>query len=305
MKKTLPFILITCLISWLAAGIFYFAVENPTTGTSTYNLFAMLYMLFPAIVAILLQKLLNKEAIVKPFMISFRINRWFLVALVTPLLIIFVSIGVNLLFPNVQFTTTGEGMIERYSSTMPAETLDAMRTQMENINIKLMILITVVQGFLAACTINGLFALGEELGWRGYMLHHMRNYSFIKVSLLTGAIWGIWHFPLILMGHNYPNHPVIGVLFMVIFCTLLSPMMTYIVIKSKSVITAAVFHGSMNAFAGLPLIFLVGGNDLTNGFQGLAGFITTLIFTFGFFIFDKYITKEGIFSKTVLESLAD
>jgi len=58
---------------------------------------------------------------------------------------------------------------------------------------------------------------------------------------------------------------VAGVGMMIVFCILLSPVMTYIVIKSKSVVPAAVFHGTMNAAAGIGILYLAGGNDLTIG----------------------------------------
>ncbi len=90
---------------------------------------------------------------------------------------------------------------------------------------------------------------------------------------------------------------------MIIFCILLSPLLTYIVIKSKSVISAAIFHGTMNAFAGFPLLYLVGGSDLTNGLAGFAGFIAIIIITAGFYIFDKFIAKENIFSRPVEKSV--
>jgi membrane protease YdiL (CAAX protease family) len=115
-------------------------------------------------------------------------------------------------------------------------------------------------------------------------------------------VWGLWHFPLILIGHNYPQHPVIGAGMMVIFCVLLTPMMIYIVIKSKSVITAAIFHGCLNAIAGLHILFLSGGNDLTNGITGISGFIALLFMNLAFYVYDKYITKENLFTNKIGEA---
>ncbi|NDV46815.1 CPBP family intramembrane metalloprotease [Paludibacter sp. 221] len=301
MKKTWHFIIITCLGSWILASILRFA--GITAPSIAFNIFGMVYMLIPATVAILLQKLENKEPIKKPLLVSFKVNRWFLVALLTPIVFVALSLGTSLLVPGVSFSASAEGLFDRYSSTMSAADIEAMREEMSSFSQGTFVLLQIVQGLVAGCTINALFALGEELGWRGYMLHHLRHLSFMKVSLLTGSVWGLWHFPLILQGHNYPNHPVAGVFMMIVFCTLLSPLMTYIVIKSKSVITAALFHGTMNAFAGFPLIYLVGGNDLSNGLTGYAGFIAIIIVTLGFYLFDKYVTKENIFAKTVENSL--
>ena len=88
---------------------------------------------------------------------------------------------------------------------------------------------------------------------------------------------------------------------MIVLCILLSPVMTYIVIKSKSVVTAAIFHGTMNAVAGICILYLVGGNDLTNGATGLAGFLALILINIAFFLYDKYATKENIFMKEIGE----
>ena len=76
-------------------------------------------------------------------------------------------------------------------------------------------------------------------------------------------------------------------------------MMIYIVIKSKSVITAAIFHGTNNAIAGIAVLYLVGGNDITNGVTGIAGFIALLLVNIAFYLYDKYVTKENVFTKTI------
>jgi hypothetical protein len=133
------------------------------------------------------------------------------------------------------------------------------------------------QGLFAGITINALFAFGEELGWRGFLLRQFRQMSFIKASLTIGFIWGIWHAPMILMGHNYPQHPEIGVLMMIVFCILITPFHLYITIKAKSVIAAAILHGTLNATAAISIIGISGNKRLipnvakdTNGINSQA-----------------------------------
>jgi len=48
--------------------------------------------------------------------------------------------------------------------------------------------IILIIGLFAGLTVNGIAALGEKLGWRGFLLHQFRNMSFDKASLLIGAI---------------------------------------------------------------------------------------------------------------------
>ena len=103
---------------------------------------------------------------------------------------------------------------------------------------------------------NTLFALGEELGWRGYLLPKLLPLGQIPAMLISGAIWGIWHAPALLQGHNYPDHPVLGVGMMIVFTVLLGIFFSWLYLKTKSPWTPALAHGTVNAVAGLPLLFL-------------------------------------------------
>ena len=295
MKKGIQFIVLTCLVSWTIAGAAIGLGLHEAKGLS-YTVFGAIYMLLPTICVIILQKL-HKEKLFSNLNISFRFNRWFLVAGVIPILYAFITLGINLFFPNVSFSVNYEGLL----SSLPAEQATLVAEQLSKFPPVVLLLINLVQVIIAGCTINAFFAFGEELGWRGYLLKALKGKKFLSVSLITGFIWGLWHFPLILIGHNYPQHPITGVGMMIIWCILLSPVITYMVIKSKSVITAAIYHGTLNAIAGIGVLYLVGGNDLTNGVTGIAGFITLLSINIAFFLYDKYITRENIFTKEIGE----
>jgi membrane protease YdiL (CAAX protease family) len=294
-NRSIQFIVLTCLVSWAAAGTAILLGLHEAKGL-VYTVFGMVYMLLPAICAIILQKI-HKEKLFRNLNISFKLNWWFLVAIITPFVLAFLSMGISLLLPNVSFSSNYEGFL----SYLPPEQTELATEQLSRFPPVVFLLIQIVNALIAGCTINAVFAFGEELGWRGYLLKALRDKKLLPVSLIIGGVWGLWHFPLILIGHNYPQHPVIGVGMMIVFCILLTPVMIYIVIKSKSVITAAIFHGSLNAIAGIGILYLVGGNDLTNGTTGLAGFVVMLLINLLFYIYDKYITKENIFTSVIGE----
>jgi membrane protease YdiL (CAAX protease family) len=81
---------------------------------------------------------------------------------------------------------------------------------------------------------------------------------------------------------------------MTIFTTLLSPIFSYVRIKAKSVIAAAIIHGTLNATYGISIMLIKGGNDLTAGEMGLAGFIALALINLALLLYDRKIEKEPI-----------
>ncbi len=56
---------------------------------------------------------------------------------------------------------------------------------------------------IPATLIGSAFALGEEIGWRGFLTPRLHErYGFVRSTLLTGVIWAAWHYPL-LLGADY------------------------------------------------------------------------------------------------------
>jgi membrane protease YdiL (CAAX protease family) len=138
--------------------------------------------------------------------------------------------------------------------------------------------IIVIAVNLVAVVVNIVPAFGEEFGWRGYLLMRLLPLGARRAMVLSGAIWGLWHAPVILQGHNYPDHPVIGVPLMIGFCILLGVIFGWLRLASGSVFAAAVAHAAVNGPANTPLLFLRGRNDITTGITGLLGQAVMLAF---------------------------
>lgn len=291
-NRTTLFLAFTFVISFSLAGI-YKITGGDITNKVGYTILATVYMFIPMISAIIVKRLIHKEK-VSELLINFKINKWFFVAWGIMPLIAFATFGISLLFPDISYAPEMSGMFERFEHLMTPEQAEQMKQSLNTLPVDA-IWITLIQGLIAGITINAVAAFGEELGWRGFLLLEFKNMSFAKASIIIGLIWGIWHTPLILMGHNYPQHPQIGILMMVTWCILLTPLYIYVTIKSKSVIAAAIIHGTTNATAGLAIMKISGGNDLTTGVMGLPGFIALIIFLSGIFVYDYWISKDRIF----------
>lgn len=91
------------------------------------------------------------------------------------------------------------------------------------------------------------YGLGEETGWRGFALPRLQHgSSALKASLLTAALWGLWHFP----AFFYVYDPSIAVGF-AIGLTAGSIMFTWLYNSTGgSILMVAVLHATFNLTSG-------------------------------------------------------
>lgn len=89
--------------------------------------------------------------------------------------------------------------------------------------------------------INMLFALGEEVGWRG-ALNPMLKERFGKRGgrLMGGMIWGAWHWPVMILagyeyGRDYWGEPVLGMAMFCLFTTASGTLLDFLYEKSKCI----------------------------------------------------------------------
>ena len=240
-------------------------------------------MLIP-LLAVVFTQLIFKEPVLRGLGISFKFNRWWWIGWLLMPVIAMLTLGVTLLMPGANWAPDSE-LAEQSFQALP-----------EGVGIWGLIGISLLSGLFAGITINGVFAFGEEVAWRGFLLKEFKGKKFLSAVLWIGVIWGLWHAPLILNGHNYPQHPVAGVFMMVILCLLLTTMLMYFRKKSGSVIVAAIMHGTINAVAGVTAIVVTPANDLLFGAAGLAGMIVLLVVNACLFLYDRYISKEKVFT---------
>lgn len=114
-----------------------------------------------------------------------------------------------------------------------------------------------------AAIINLLPALGEELGWRGWLLPKLLPLGIVPAILISGVIWGLWHAPLILLGYNYPDAPGwLGLTAMVGMCIVFGAVFSWLRLRSDSVWPAALAHAAFNGAGGTFLLFAMAGEHI-------------------------------------------
>jgi len=269
-KKTGIFIWTTLFVSWLFAAVIY--TLGVRWNTAAAMVVGVVYMFIPMTVAIIVQKRVFHNLVRGPLGISFSLNRWFLVAWLLPPLVAFAALGISLLFPGVEYSPGMEGLLDRFAGQMTPEQMELVKTRIDALPVH-PVLLLIIPGLITGITVNAVAGFGEELGWRGFLQRELAWLGFWKSSYIIGLVWGVWHAPIIVQGHNYPMHPVPGVFMMILFCLLASPVIGYIRLKARSVIAAAVFHGTLNATAGSAVMLSRGGNDILTGVTGLSGLL--------------------------------
>lgn len=129
--------------------------------------------------------------------------------------------------------------------------------------------------------VNLIPALGEELGWRGWLLPKLMPLGTLPALLVMGVIWGLWHAPLILLGYNYADAPGwLALTAMVLMCVLVGAVFGWVRLRSGSVWPAALAHAAFNGAGGTYLVFAQAGAhvDTTQAtILGWSGWIVPLV----------------------------
>jgi membrane protease YdiL (CAAX protease family) len=271
-KSLLWFLIIAFSIAWVLFTVPLAFKNDPATYAISMQICFALAMWAPGIAAIVATVFVEKQ----PFK-TLRLNtlgpkRFYLIAWFLPPLLTLAALGATLLIRAGTFDP---------NLTMMREMLAQSPTTAGLPPVEILVAIQLAFALLLAPFINVLFALGEELGWRGFLLPKLMPLGQWKAILISGAIWGFWHAPTTLLhGYNFPQHPYLGVLVMTVGCTLLGTIFSWLYLNTRSPWVAALAHGSINASPGLAFFFLKPGFDTALGGSvlGLAGWIPMALF---------------------------
>ena len=150
---------------------------------------------------------------------------------------------------------------------------DPRITQYTWLGVLIYVLVTLIGNTLT-------FSLGEELGWRGFLLPRLLPLGEVRASLLTGAIWAIWHYPLIFLGADYlPAGPRLPLTLLFTFTVIaISVVIGRLWAYRRSLWVAALFHSAHNTVWGL-WSNLVLATPLVGLWAGESGLIPLALYT--------------------------
>lgn len=285
LKRVLVYILITFGLTWAYCLLVVYPIakgESLSGVPALATQFLVAAGMFCPAIGVLLTRLVTREgfknAWLKPNLKKHL--RFYLLAWFGPALLTFAGMGIYfLLVPGSFDPNCGYMRLTLEAAGTPADAIP--------MPLNLLMLIQAVQAVFLAPIMNFVTCFGEEWGWRGYLLPKMKNLlPTVPMLLVTGIIWGLWHAPLTIIGHNYGlgywGFPFTGIGMMCIFCIVVGVFLSYVTLKTNSCIPAILGHGAINGIGAIGMYFTAdGGNPLVGPAPtGIIGIIPFIIVAF-------------------------
>ena len=297
LKRVLIYILITFSLTWLYCLLIVYPIANgealsgiPALATQ----FAVAAAMFCPAIGVVLTRLVTKESFKNAWL---RPNlkkhlRFYLLAWFGPAILTFAgAILYFLLVPGSFDPSCGYMRQTMAAAGTPYEA--------QAVPMNMLMAIQCVQAVLLAPVLNFITCFGEEWGWRGYLLPKVsKHFPTIPTLLITGIIWGLWHAPLTIIGHNYGlgywGFPFTGIAMMCVFCTVLGIFLSYITLKTGSCIPAILAHGAVNGIGAIGIYFTRdGGNPFVGPApMGIIGIVPFVLVAIPMVVYLKKAEKE-------------
>ncbi len=225
------------------------AFGTPISRLQIGTLDIQLGMFGPLIAAIIMRSWISKES----FHFSLRLSRdWkaYLFAVLVPTGLVTTTILVNSITGLGHFSWAGDSVLQ------------------------------VILNFVLIIPLATVSAIGEEYGWRGYLLPRLLHSNEIRTSIVIGLIWALWHLPLLIAGLTFPGQPAsLAMPVFIIAIVMDSFLFTWLYqVSGGSFWIAALLHGTLNALTELTSVkHYPDSNQLIVGVFGVTCTVILLI----------------------------
>ena len=266
-KSLLWFLGITFGVSWILFSLPLAFKSDPAILVQMKLIFFAVAMWGPGLAAIITTLFVEKQSFKTLRLNTLGPKRFYLWAWLIPPFLVLLTLATSILLRTGQLDTSFSVLNEALAKAPAGQTIPPLSQ---------VLTLQITFALTLAPLINTIFALGEELGWRGFLLPHLLPLGQWRAILISGMIWGFWHAPTtLLFGYNFPMHPYLGILVTMVGCTLLGTVLSWLYLNTHSPWVPALAHGTVNAAAGLVFLFLKPGFDtaLAGSLLGLSGWV--------------------------------
>jgi|SRR5579862_1694185 len=93
-------------------------------------------------------------------------------------------------------------------------------------------------------------ALGEEIGWRGFLVPELsKTTSFTVTALISGFVWAFWHYPILIFADYNAGTPTwYSLSCFTVMVVAIAFVFAWLRLKSGSLWTGALLHASHNLY---------------------------------------------------------
>jgi len=254
-------------LAWTAEGVALACGVRFTTLTPRSTALLASVMFTPAIAAFIVRRFITREGFATA---GLRGGPWHSY--------LFVWIGVPLLVAGIYALTIliGQGRFDPTLATLTARMREmAHGRPLPHLPTPLVLSAAIfAQSLTLGVLVNSVFTFGEEFGWTGYLLVRLLPLGRWRAALIYGAIWGLWHAPIIAGGYNYPGYPGIGALMMCALTIAFALTQTALRLRFDSVLLTSFFHASINTQGlGILPMLVIGVSPILGGITGLVGIV--------------------------------
>ena len=137
--------------------------------------------------------------------------------------------------------------------------------------------------------------LGEEIGWRGFLIFELRKVmSFKALAIVSGVIWAVWHFPIIDLMYGRGENLLLHMSAFTIMIIGISVILAYFTFKSNSLWPAVVYHSVHNIYIQKICTPLTISNANTSFWIDEYGFMIPIVTTIFAIYFWRKAVKENL-----------
>lgn len=276
-------------VAWRRVGLFYAIAFGGACGLGVLlwasgarlgsanfvvqMLIGLCYMPLPMIAGLVVERVAGRRTLLRDEgrRLADRLGRTVVVAITLTVAIYLTGFAASLIFGNL-LRVPGAGRLVANATALNANMqalVGSIPGQPQLPSPLILYAAGLVGALVAGLTINGLFAFGEEYGWRGVLADELAPLGPVRANLLIGAMWGLWHAPLILLGYNYGEHRLSGVAMMMVWVTPLGFLLSYARQRTGTIVAPAIIHGAFNGSAGIFVLTIAGRNPLVAAPVGL------------------------------------
>lgn len=276
-KETWKTIMLFLMLLTALSSIAYYAILklNPT------SIYVGALMLSPALASLITLKIRKRPISSLPW--SLKELKYLKLSYITPIL--YVSIAYVLIWLFGFGNLINSERILQWSNEL------GIKSTNQTIIMVVMIFLLLTVGVIK----NLGSTLGEEIGWRGFLIFELRKVmSFKALAIVSGLIWAVWHFPLINLMYGRSEFLLLHMGAFTIMIIGISVILAYYTFKSKSLWPAVLYHSVHNIYIQKICTPLTISNDKTTFWIDEYGFMIPIITTIFAIYFWRKAEKENL-----------